>query len=108
MQAALGRIQLARLPEWSARRAHNAGILGAALADFPAIRLPEVAKDDVHAYYKFYAFVRPEGLAPDWSRDRILSELEAAGVPCGVGSCSEIYLEKAFIDRGWGPKQRFQ
>jgi dTDP-4-amino-4,6-dideoxygalactose transaminase len=33
--------------------------------------------------------------------------IEAAGVPCSVGSCSEIYREKAFADRGWGPSAAF-
>ena len=106
VQAALGRIQLSRLPQWSARRAQNASILRDALRDLPVLRIPEVASGDRHAYYKFYAFVCPERLLPGWSRDRILAEIEAAGVPCGVGSCSEIYLEKAFVDRGWGPKER--
>ena len=49
-----------------------------------------------HAYYKYYVFVEPARLLPDWSRDRIIAELTAVGVPCFSGSCSEIYLEKAF------------
>ena len=106
MQAALGRIQLARLPDWSARRAHNASAIRAALDDVPALRLPDVCHGDVHANYRFYAFVQPQALAPGWSRDRILAAIEAEGVPCGVGSCSEIYLEKAFTQREWGPKVR--
>ena len=106
MQAALGRIQLARLPDWSARRAHNASAIRAALDDLPALRLPTVPQGDVHGNYKFYAFVRPQSLAPGWNRDRILASIEAEGLPCGVGSCSEIYLENAFIQRGWGPKER--
>ena len=106
LQAALGRIQLSRLPEWSARRAHNAGVLREALGDLPALRLPKVPNSDVHGNYKFYAFVQPQALAPGWSRDRILASIEAEGVPCGVGSCSEIYLEKAFTQRGWGPNER--
>jgi hypothetical protein len=35
-------------------------------------------------------------LKDDWSRDRIMEEVSAAGVSCYSGSCSEIYLEKAF------------
>jgi dTDP-4-amino-4,6-dideoxygalactose transaminase len=49
--------------------------------------------------------VRPDRLAPDWSRDRILGEINAAGAPCFTGSCSEIYLEQAF-QREWRPAQR--
>jgi dTDP-4-amino-4,6-dideoxygalactose transaminase len=106
MQAALGLIQLTRLQDWSKRRAANADALRAGLQDLPSLRIPAVPTDCWHANYKFYCFVKPECLAPNWNRDRILAEIEAAGVPCGVGSCSEIYLEKAFTDRGWGPGER--
>ncbi len=106
MQAALGRIQLRRLPEWHSTRARNAVILRKALTGLSALRIPEVPPKDTHAYYRFYAFVRPERLAAGWSRDRILEETERAEIPCGVGSCSEIYLERAFRDRGWGPASR--
>jgi len=34
-----------------------------------------------------------------------MAEVNAHGVPCSVGSCSEIYLEKAFRDRCWGPER---
>ena len=77
-----------------------------ALAGLSALRIPQIPPEDIHAYYRFYTFVRPEHLAPDWSRDRILEEIERDGIPCGVGSCSEIYLERAFRDQGWGPASR--
>jgi dTDP-4-amino-4,6-dideoxygalactose transaminase len=59
-----------------------------------------------HAYYKFYAFVEPSRLADGWDRDRIMTEVASAGVPCFTGSCSEIYFEKAFTDAGLGPSVR--
>lgn len=49
-----------------------------------------------HAYYRLYAFVQPEKLKVGWGRDRIISAIQAEGVPCYAGSCSEVYLEKAF------------
>ena len=58
-----------------------------------------------HAHYKCYAYVRPERLAPGWSRDRIIEAINAEGVPCFQGSCSEVYLEKAFDGTGWRPAQ---
>ena len=58
-----------------------------------------------HSYYKYYAFVRPEALCAGWNRDRILEEITDQGVPCFSGSCSEIYLEKAFPSE-WRPKDR--
>jgi len=43
---------------------------------------------------------------PGWSRDRIVQEINAHGVPCYQGSCSEVYLEKAFDGTGWRPEPR--
>ena len=59
-----------------------------------------------HANYKFYAFVRPEELAEGWSRDRVVEAIAANGVPCYQGTCSEVYLEKAFDGTGWRPAER--
>jgi dTDP-4-amino-4,6-dideoxygalactose transaminase len=103
MQAAIGRLQLRKLPAWIERRRANAERLARALADVRSLRVPSPAADIGHAYYKFYAFVRPERLAPGLTRDRVIAGINALGVPCTVGSCSEIYREKAFTERGWGP-----
>jgi dTDP-4-amino-4,6-dideoxygalactose transaminase len=59
-----------------------------------------------HAHYKCYAYVQPERLAPGWSRDRIVEAINAEGVPCDQGSCSEVYLEKASDGTGWRPAER--
>ena len=40
------------------------------------------------------------------SRDRIMAEINALGVPCYSGSCSEVYLEKAFDNTDWRPLER--
>lgn len=106
MQAAIGRLQLAKLPRWTEQRRANAMTLAKGFADIAALRVPLPPAHAGHAFYKFYAFVRPGELAAGWSRDRIMAELNERGVPCTVGSCSEIYLEKAFTDRGWGPQER--
>ena len=78
LQSAIGRIQLQRLPEWTAARTRNALQLAAALADLPAVRMPLPAAGLVHAWYKFYAFVQPEGLAAGWSHARVASSYIAA------------------------------
>lgn len=106
VQSAIGRIQLAKLPDWLARRRRNADTLIKALTQLDALRIPTPPPSIEHAYYKFYAFVRPERLAPDWTRDRIVEEIQAQGAPCAQGSCAEIYLEKAFDNTGWRPEQR--
>lgn len=96
MQSAIGRRILMKLDEWSERRAANAAILREGLSKHPALRIPEPGPHIRHANYKFYCYVRPEALADGWSRDRIMAAVNAEGIPCYVGSCSEIYREKAF------------
>ncbi len=106
MQAAIGRIQLRRMADWTAQRTANAEAIWAACRPFAAVRVPAVPQDNVHAHYKCYVYVQPEQLADGWSRDRIVEAITAAGVPCFQGSCSEVYLEKAFDDTGWRPEER--
>ena len=106
LQSAIGRIQLQRLPEWTYARTRNALLLADALADCSAVRVPLPSEGITHAWYKFYAFVRPEALAEGWSRDRILSEIASLGYPALAGSCSEIYLEKCFQEAGLAPAER--
>ena len=120
MQGAIGRIQLGRMPDWQARRQANAALITAALLPFAGpdgpVRVTTPACDGCtgcgvvtgcrHAYYKYYAFVRPDHLAAGWDRDRIVASIAAMGVPCIQGSCSEMYLEKAFDDTGLRPAQR--
>ncbi len=121
MQAAIGRIQLKKMPEWTAARTRNAKKLATACEGMKAVRVPNVSHlkclktcdeqcslngECVHAFYKFYAYVQVENLAVGWSRDRIIESIVAQGVPCYQGSCSEVYLEKAFDDTGWRPSER--
>jgi dTDP-4-amino-4,6-dideoxygalactose transaminase len=106
IQAALGSIQLSKLDEWNIQRNRNAQILLEGFGKIRALRTPTPPKGSHHAWYRFYSFVRPEYLKPEWSRDRILENLISRGLQCFSGSCSEIYLEKAFINAGFGPPQR--
>lgn len=106
MQAAIGRVQLRKLPEWSAVRRSNVAMLTACFAKIPALRVLNVPDAFGHAYYKYYVFVRPEKLREGWNRDRIMNAIVAEGIPCFSGSCSEIYLEKAFVKAGIGPGRR--
>jgi len=106
MQAAIGRIQLGRIAGWHQQRIDNAQEILKAFVKFPnAIRVSKVNDDIEHAWYKLNVYVRPEGLKGGWNRDRISNEINQLGIPCYSGSCSEIYLEKAF-DEQFRPKQR--
>jgi dTDP-4-amino-4,6-dideoxygalactose transaminase len=106
VQAVIGRIQLRRMQDWHRARLDNALAIWTAARLLPALRVPDLPDDEVHAAYKCYVFVRPQCLKPDWSRDRILNEIIARGVPAFSGSCSEVYLEKAFDNTDWRPAQR--
>ena len=106
MQAAIGRIQLRRMADWTEKRQLNAKKIWDCGCQFDALRVPEVPDYIEHAAYKCYLFVRPEKLQNGWNRDRIINEIIELGVPCFSGSCSEVYLEKAFDNTGWRPIER--
>ncbi|MCF5666984.1 DegT/DnrJ/EryC1/StrS aminotransferase family protein [Pseudomonas marginalis] len=106
VQAVIGRIQLRRMKEWQVSRIQNATRIWDVARKLPALRVPVIPNTIEHAAYKCYVFVRPDQLKSDWSRDRILDEIIAGGVPAFSGSCSEVYLEKAFDNTGWRPINR--
>ncbi|PJG60161.1 DegT/DnrJ/EryC1/StrS family aminotransferase [Aeromonas cavernicola] len=106
IQAVIGRIQLARMNNWTAARIENAAKLDAIASVYPLLRVVHVPDYVIHAEYKHYFFVKPELLAPGWSRDKIIEEIVLRGVPCYQGSCSEVYLEKAFNNTPWQPVER--
>ncbi|MDP2747195.1 DegT/DnrJ/EryC1/StrS family aminotransferase, partial [Pseudomonas sp.] len=105
-QAVIGRIQLQRMQDWHSKRLANAQRIWSSAQAFAGLRVPAVPAEVKHAAYKCYVFVEPAALKTGWDRDRILNEITARGVPCFSGSCSEVYLEKAFDHTGWRPVDR--
>ncbi len=103
MQACLGRHQLAFLDEWSQVRKANAQMYNKAASVSAAITVPQVPEHIDYVPYKHYMYVRSEYLKSGWSRDRLITVLNDRGVPCFSGTCSEVYLEKAFDGTGWRP-----
>jgi dTDP-4-amino-4,6-dideoxygalactose transaminase len=107
MQATIGRLQLRNMSDWTARRTEIASSLCETLSEFgAAVRVPKSAGDIVHAHYRQYAYIRPDGLKHGWSRDRIVKACTDGGAPVFQGSCSEVYLEKAFDKTPWRPAYR--
>jgi len=106
MHAAVGRRQLAKLPEWLKIRRRNANMLRDCFKAFSCLRVPEIPGHIEHANYKYYAFVETSQLKEGWSRDKIMAAINEKGVPCYSGSCSEVYLEKAFDGTGFRPETR--
>ena len=105
MQAVIGRIQLTRMEEWHKTRVKYANQIWDVAAKIKGLRVPEIPEDITHAAYKCYLFIEPEMLKDDWSRDRVLKEIVDRGVPSFSGSCSEVYLEKAFDNTDLRPKE---
>lgn len=114
MQGVIGRIQLTHMSDWTANRTTNAQAILQACdqwAEKGYLSVPQLEKsaqftDCQHAYYKLYVYVKPENLPADWSRDRIIDEINQLDVPCFSGSASEVYLEKAFDNTGLRPEPR--
>tara|TARA_B100000963_G_scaffold361835_1_gene400145 strand:+ start:12494 stop:13672 length:1179 start_codon:yes stop_codon:yes gene_type:complete len=107
IQAGIGRIQLKKMKRWTNLRNKNANLILRSCKKFKLFRVPEFPdKNHTHAYYKCYVFVNTELLRKDWNRDKIMDKINSLGIPCTVGSCPEIYLEKAFIDKKLMPKKR--
>ena len=96
MQSAIGRIQFRGFLESVQTRRRLADLLTDRFSQIPALRVTRPPDHVVHSYYKYYAFLRLEGLREDWDRQRVIDAINAEGVPCFAGSCSEIYLERAF------------
>ncbi len=114
MQAVIGRIQLTRMADWTAKRTANAQAIldecdnwqAQGYLSVPRLENTPAFADCTHGYYKLYVYVQPDNLPEGWSRDRIIAEINALSVPCFSGSASEVYLEKAFDNTGLRPETR--
>ena len=108
MQAVIGRLQLKQMPEWTEKRNANMARIQAVFENSPYFTVAKPSADYVHGAYKCYVQVNTDALPEGWSRDRIMAEISAQQVPCFSGSCSEVYLEKAFDGTKWRPAQRLK
>lgn len=101
MEGALGRVMLRNLEGYHESRTVHALNLAVRFKRIEGISsiLPhesEMAEGTNHAFYRLYTRVDTTRLRPDWSRDRIITEMVARGVPVQYGSCALIGHEKAF------------
>ncbi|WP_109077232.1 DegT/DnrJ/EryC1/StrS family aminotransferase [Aggregatibacter kilianii] len=108
VQAVLGRIQLKRMADWTAKRNANMALVLDAFEGSPYFTVHKPNQDYLHAAYKCYVQVNSDALPAGWSRDRIMQAINDQNVPCYSGSCSEVYLEKAFDGTPWRPEVRLK
>ena len=106
IQAAIGRIQIKKMPDWHSKRINNANKIWNSARQCKGLRVPGIPDYIEHAAYKCYVFIKENQLKNGWNRDRVIDEISGLGVPCRSGSCSEVYLEKAFDSTGFRPKER--
>lgn len=108
IQSAIGRYQLSKLDEWLEVRERNSNMLDKVAEEFDFLRVYQPYQDVEAARYKHYIYVDPDKLPEGWNRDRISAALNQLGIPCFQGSCSEVYLEKAFANTGYSPDSRLE
>ena len=106
LQGVIGRIQLKRMSNWHSNRISNALKIWNTAKQCKGLRVPSIPDYIEHAAYKCYVFIKLEELKNGWSRDKVKKEINELGVPCYVGVCPEVYLEKAFDNSGFRPKER--
>lgn len=119
VQGAIGRAQLRKMESWTSLRNGFASRIWNVCRRHAVVRVPDFRCDRrrcnmncaeksgcVHACYKCYVYVQPSNLADGWNVDRILTALNASGVPCYQGTCPEVYREKCFEKVGFRPAGR--
>ena len=106
MQGVIGRIQLKRMSDWHTKRIKNIYEIWNSAKNCKGLHVPNIPDYVEHAAYKCYVFVKSKELKKGWNRDKVIREITALGVPCYVGTCPEVYLEKAFDNTGLRPKER--
>jgi dTDP-4-amino-4,6-dideoxygalactose transaminase len=93
IQAAIGIESLDELSNWVEHRRNIASIYNENLKNMNGVRLTIPSDNIFHSYYKYYFFINPENFKI--SRDELIEQINKNGVFCQIGSCGEIYKEKA-------------
>ena len=105
-QASIGRLQLKKMKSWTKIRNSYQNIIWNLCRKYKFLDVPEFkCPTSTHAAYKCYVFINFNSLGSMWTREKIIDAFNNNGIPCFEGSCSEIYLEKAFRNKGLSPKK---
>jgi dTDP-4-amino-4,6-dideoxygalactose transaminase len=93
LQAVVLSAKLRRLDQWNAARRTAAARYDALLADCGPVALPRTLAGNEHVWHLYPVRV------PD--RDRVLKQLQAAGVQAGIHYPTPIHLTRAFSELGY-------
>ena len=94
IEAAIGRVQLGKLPAAVERRYLAGKNLAKILEDLPGIRLPLFDQEISHAFYIFAIGLDLEVMGV--SRDTVVAALQAEGVPWLYGGYQNIHLQPMY------------
>ena len=92
LQAVVLREKIKRLPAWNDMRRAAAARYDELLADVDGVTLPTTAPGNVHVWHLYVVRVA--------ERDRVLSELQQAGVGAGIHYPVPVHLQGAFAHLG--------
>jgi dTDP-4-amino-4,6-dideoxygalactose transaminase len=95
VQAVVLRAKLARLEKWNDLRRRAADRYAAFLADVPGVRVPRSAPGNEDVWHLYVVRVA--------ERDRVLAELNAAGIGAGIHYPTPVHLTRAYAGLGLGP-----
>lgn len=109
MQAGIGITQLKKLDKWQKiREANSLRIINKFKEYKDAVEFFNYPKEMKFAWYRCCILINENKLNRGWSRDRIIREFNNNKIPCFVGPCPEIYLEKSFQKNNFSPKKRLK
>jgi perosamine synthetase len=101
MAAALGRVQLARLPGLDAARRANAEFYARELAGVPGLTLPFVPPGAHHVYHQFSVLIDGARTPNGRDRDATRAALAALGVASGIYYPKPLHLHPLFAKLGY-------
>ncbi len=101
VQAAIGNVQLTRLPSFIAKRRQNAQQLTKILQKTSKLVLPTESKDRLHSWYLYTARLKD---ATEEQRDRLVAELKKKGIGSEVYYIHPIH-EMPYYRENYGSKK---
>jgi dTDP-4-amino-4,6-dideoxygalactose transaminase len=93
--AAIGRVQLKRLPGFNQKRIENAQYLSEHIKNIKDISAPYVSKKVLHVFHQYTIRIA------DGRRDEIMEKLNQNGVGTGIYYHKPIYNQKLYQDLGY-------
>jgi perosamine synthetase len=93
-QAALGLVQLQKLPGWLEKRRDNASVLLAAIADVPGMNPQQAQSRGLHSYHQFSVVIDRDRLGR--SRDEVAARFRELGVETAVHYPRPLHRQPVF------------